>query len=826
MEKIEIKVTKTNISLTNGYVLNQGEYQVDKCKFTFSEEYEDLVKKAVFVNSDTSIDMVILNDECDIPYEILQTANEFTLKVYGYQVQDEELVQRYSPTALKIFLREGSYVGSNEVITPSQFEQYEQALHDGLDEIDDKMQEIETEVDGKIQEVDDKLTEVDGKIDEIDTAITETNNLDLNVSDKVGKDVTITLTKKDASTKTVTLSDGTSLMFNWQGTSLGIKTDEDEEYTYVNLQGQIGPIGPQGDPFQVKKTYTNVDLMKADYDNMEINDYVMISGNVEQEDNAKLFVKTEVEDPTYRWQYLADFSGASGIQGPTGATPNLQIGTVVTGETSSASITGTAENPKLNLTLQKGDKGNTGDTGATGNGISSITKTGTSGYVDTYTIAYTNGTSTTFDVTNGEVSQAQLDETNERVERAEMVYNALPKVNGSGEVITLDNTAETPLKMELSGNTSQETTSISGGDEYDSPSPDHPQDIEVVSGNNKVVVCGKNLIPLYTPNSVSSNGITATLNSDNSITLSGTATANASFSINKNGSLNSNVYSSNTFIFELDSSKTYTLSKVDDTSNSVSCLILESETSSFNHVAQISDTQISQSFTGYSKYRIRFTITNGTTINETIKLQLEKGNTATTYEPYQSQEYSVNLGSLELCKIGDYKDYIYKDNGSWCKYKEVEKVTLNGSENWNFAPTDNVFFYFLDKYLVQNAFSNYFVNIVNPNITNNSSAGQNLQNNQFSFRYGVTDRMYIKDTSITSVDDFKTWLSTHNTTVYYVLNQATNEPITDTTLINQLDLLEKAYAYQNQTNISQSNNEKPFVIDAETVRDLSNIFDI
>ena len=45
--------------------------------------------------------------------------------------------------------------------------------------------------------------------------------------------------------------------------------------------------------------------------------------------------------------------------------------------------------------------GDKGDTGATGNGISSITKTGTSGLVDTYTITYTNGNTTTFTVTNG-----------------------------------------------------------------------------------------------------------------------------------------------------------------------------------------------------------------------------------------------------------------------------------------------------------------------------------------------------------------------------------------------------------------------------------------
>ena len=38
----------------------------------------------------------------------------------------------------------------------------------------------------------------------------------------------------------------------------------------------------------------------------------------------------------------------------------------------------------------KGDTGDTGDTGATGNGIASVSKTGTSGLVDTYTITYTD----------------------------------------------------------------------------------------------------------------------------------------------------------------------------------------------------------------------------------------------------------------------------------------------------------------------------------------------------------------------------------------------------------------------------------------------------
>ena len=52
--------------------------------------------------------------------------------------------------------------------------------------------------------------------------------------------------------------------------------------------------------------------------------------------------------------------------------------------------------------IPRGNKGDTGDTGETGNGISNIRKTSTSGLVDTYTITYTDGTTTTFTVTNGQ----------------------------------------------------------------------------------------------------------------------------------------------------------------------------------------------------------------------------------------------------------------------------------------------------------------------------------------------------------------------------------------------------------------------------------------
>ena len=87
-----------------------------------------------------------------------------------------------------------------------------------------------------------------------------------------------------------------------------------------------------------------------------------------------------------------------------------------------------------------------GQTGATGNGIASVTKTGTSGLVDTYTIAFTNGTSTTFQVTNGSdatvtiVTAWEQTLSDEKVPSEKLVKNyidglignAILYINGSG----------------------------------------------------------------------------------------------------------------------------------------------------------------------------------------------------------------------------------------------------------------------------------------------------------------------------------------------------------------------------------------------------------
>lgn len=109
---------------------------------------------------------------------------------------------------------------------------------------------------------------------------------------------------------------------------------------------------------------------------------------------------------------LGHVVGADGAKGDTGNGISSITKTSTSGKVDTYTITFTnGSTTTFQLTNgsdgAKGDKGDKGDTGNTGNGISSITKTGTSGLVDTYTITFTNGSTTTFTVTNG--SNATVD---------------------------------------------------------------------------------------------------------------------------------------------------------------------------------------------------------------------------------------------------------------------------------------------------------------------------------------------------------------------------------------------------------------------------------
>ena len=73
--------------------------------------------------------------------------------------------------------------------------------------------------------------------------------------------------------------------------------------------------------------------------------------------------KIKVGDGVTHWN---DLNYVIGAQGDLGPTPNLTIGTVENGGSADATITGTPENPVLNLTLPQGPQGQSGPKGDLG----------------------------------------------------------------------------------------------------------------------------------------------------------------------------------------------------------------------------------------------------------------------------------------------------------------------------------------------------------------------------------------------------------------------------------------------------------------------------
>lgn len=95
--------------------------------------------------------------------------------------------------------------------------------------------------------------------------------------------------------------------------------------------------------------------------------------------------------------------GDTGETGQTGATGNgIASATLNQDYTLTLTYTNGQSTTVGPIRGAQGPQGETGQTGATGNGIATITKTGSSGLVDTYTITFTNGQSAVFTVTNGE----------------------------------------------------------------------------------------------------------------------------------------------------------------------------------------------------------------------------------------------------------------------------------------------------------------------------------------------------------------------------------------------------------------------------------------
>ena len=332
------------------------------------------------------------------------------------------------------------------------------------------------------------------------------------------------------------------------------------------------------------------------------------------------------------------------------------------------------------------------------------------------------------------------------------------------------------------------------------PNPDYPQDVRVITGNNSVKVIGKNLFDKDNPNIIHKQATSnLTLNTDSHfVSIYVPAKEGETYTI-----------SSTSNLFDTYASLYFTSEDLNTATTCLSRTVRSNVTSSITATAPVGAKYVC-SYIMYSN--------NQTDINSLLEtIQLEKGSTATTYEPYQSQTYPINLGTIELCKIGSYQDYIYKENGKWYLHKEIGKVVLDGSnyplygdggsstDYWEYSRTgmtggigtrDSVK-------------TNYFNQTTNSRIVILSNGG-------LYFRFPKSSGIDVSTYTL-----LNTWLSTHNTIVYYVLATTTNTEITDTTLISQLNAIE-TYTGTNTFSVSNSNDVLP-TINVERLKELDKL---
>ena len=108
---MEVIVTKDEVKVSEKEQVHKGEYNATEINFTFSSEYDGLIKKAIFENKENKLELTIADNKCIVPAEIAEgKENKFNLRVYGYQQSGDNLIIRYSPSYTQVPIYRGSYM--------------------------------------------------------------------------------------------------------------------------------------------------------------------------------------------------------------------------------------------------------------------------------------------------------------------------------------------------------------------------------------------------------------------------------------------------------------------------------------------------------------------------------------------------------------------------------------------------------------------------------------------------------------------------------------------------------------------------------------------
>lgn len=125
-----IKVHPHELELIENEKTNEKESYVSDFTFEFDDEItSDFTKEAFFTKGDTTYKVIIQNDRCDYPQEVIQEIGYIDIGVSAFKVVGNKTI-RYNPTPITKYIDEGSLKqAENSVpVTPTDKEQMEQML--------------------------------------------------------------------------------------------------------------------------------------------------------------------------------------------------------------------------------------------------------------------------------------------------------------------------------------------------------------------------------------------------------------------------------------------------------------------------------------------------------------------------------------------------------------------------------------------------------------------------------------------------------------------------------------------------------------------------
>lgn len=305
---MQIIVKPHSLELNKTIDVNSGEYNIQECNFTFSSEYDGLTKMAIFSNEDNSFATMINNGSCIIPSEILQNEGTIGLGVYGYLVQGDNLIKRYSPKPVFFNVELGSYQLAQESQDPSS-DIITQILQQ-LENLSNDIIVLQNNYDNLINNTIPTLalkSEIPTKTSQLTNDSNFAYESDIpDVSNFITKDVNnLTNYTKTSDLSSVALSGDYNDLLNKPDlsdfattTQLGNETTA-RENADIGLQGQIDAITSATDVKDIVGTYA--DLQNYDTQHLGNNDIIKVLQD-STHNNAMTYYRWLKDTST--WQYI------------------------------------------------------------------------------------------------------------------------------------------------------------------------------------------------------------------------------------------------------------------------------------------------------------------------------------------------------------------------------------------------------------------------------------------------------------------------------------------------------------------------------------------